>query len=135
MPDIYNLLLLIFMAAAPSSSLPQHTETSMNTATLIHHTSTQRMPSTAAMTSMQQSYISALQLQSTPVTLSNRELTSISHQSPDTPTPPTLVIVTQGNGEFLRLQFYSDIILCAVSMLQCIFLLVSIKVLQVGVAS
>ena len=92
--------LLLATAAAPSSSLPLdlHTETSMNTATLIYHTLTQRMPSRAAMTSMQLSSMSALQLQPTPVTLSNKEV-SISHQSPDTPTPPTLAMVTKGNGK------------------------------------
>lgn len=87
-----------YITAALSS---RHTETSMKTATLIHHTLTQRMPSTSAMSSMQPSSISVLQLKSTPFTHSNQKpLSSISHKSPDTPAPPTLAIVSQGNGEF-----------------------------------
>ena len=103
---IYDRLLLPIVVATPSSTMLTHTETSTNVAALIYHTSTQRMSSirTAAMTSMQQSSVSALQLQSTPVTLYiNEELTSISHQSSDTPTPPTRAIATQGDGMLLWL--------------------------------
>ena len=108
------ILIILFIAAASSSSLPQHTESSINTATLIYHTSTQRMSSTAAMRGMQQSSIPALKLQSTPVTLPNEELTSISNQSFDTPTPPTLASAIQESGEFLWLHGYvtSTVTLC-----------------------
>ena len=76
----------------------------MNTATLIYHTSTQRISSTATMRGMQQSSISAVKPQSTPVTIPSEELTSISSQSFDTPTPPTLASsAIQGSGEFLWL--------------------------------
>ena len=99
-----------YVAAALSSSLPQHTESSMNTATLIYHTSTQRMSSTATMRGMQQSSISAVKLQSTPVTIPSEELTSITSQSFDTPTPPTLVSsAIEGSGEFVWLHGYVTI--------------------------
>ena len=102
--DLNNYYFLYYIAAASSSSLPQHTETSMNMATLIYHTSTQKMSSTAAMRGMQQSSISAVKPQSTPVTIPSEELTSISSLSFDTPTPPTLASsAIQGSGEFLWL--------------------------------